>query len=514
MALVALLKKAWTQHSAASLYQRGDIVKLIRTLLVLAFLTSVQGAQLSSMAAVQESSAQVGKTVNVEFIVDASGSMAAPTNTGELRMDSAKRVLTEVVNAIPDAEGVNVGLRVYGHRGDNTDTGRPESCVSSDLLVPIDGVQKPELLAQVDALQPVGWTPIGYALEQASADFNQPATDDVLNAVVIVTDGLETCDADPASIASQLRTSDAGIITHVIGFGTSQEEQAILSSIAEAGDGQLLSSDNTGQLMSALFEVLEELEVVEETGSGETRELPLGIGRVGTLGDYDISVVFATHYSGTNYAEDRLAFIARVAVTYRGATSGEPGSDLTFSSVGNLNTSYTTSNDSCGQLPGRGPNSVNELFEGGSVEFDICWVIDEEDADSLGMFVESISDLQGRRLWFDLSGAQSTVAPESQEAAADTSATSQATFEVTMVDIQYQPTELTIPANTDVTLSFVNAGVLSHSFNMDNPPVSTGLLTGGMSSSVTVNLPPGVYQFYCDVPGHSEAGMVGTIFAE
>ena len=143
---------------------------MIRLLLVLVFLTVGSGAG-PTVATAFQSGAGSDKTINVELIVDASGSMAAETNTGELRIDSAKRVLTEVINAIPEAEGVNVGLRVYGHLGDNTDEGRPASCLSSDLLAPIDGVDKPALLAQVDTLQPVGWTPIGYALEQASADF-------------------------------------------------------------------------------------------------------------------------------------------------------------------------------------------------------------------------------------------------------------------------------------------------------------------------------------------------------
>ncbi len=182
-------------------------MKIARLLLVVAFMGMSLGAHASTVTARQDSPAPGTRTVNVEIIVDASGSMAAETNTGELRIDSAKRVLTEVINAIPEAEGINVGLRVYGHQGDNTDEGRAESCASSDLLVPVGGVNKPELLAQINTLQPVGWTPIGYALEQASADFTQPAGEDVVNAIVMVTDGLKTCDADPAAIAGQLRVS-------------------------------------------------------------------------------------------------------------------------------------------------------------------------------------------------------------------------------------------------------------------------------------------------------------------
>ena len=32
--------------------------------------------------------------------------------------------------------------------------------------------------------------------------------------------------------------------------------------------------------------------------------------------------------------------------------------------------------------------------------------------------------------------------------------------------------------------------------------------------SMTINAPAGTYIFYCGVPGHKEAGMVGTLTAE
>lgn len=132
------------------LFKGRLVVKTIRALLVCMVLSCGFETNPLVTAASQNTGS---KTVNVEIIVDASGSMAAETNTGELRIDSAKRVLTEVINTIPEAEGVNVGLRVYGHLGDNTDEGRAESCVSSDLLVPIDGVNKTDLLEQVDTLK-------------------------------------------------------------------------------------------------------------------------------------------------------------------------------------------------------------------------------------------------------------------------------------------------------------------------------------------------------------------------
>lgn len=82
---------------------------------------------------------------------------------------------------------------------------------------------------------------------------------------------------------------------------------------------------------------------------------------------------------------------------------------------------------------------------------------------------------------------------------------------VEMVDIAFNPTEFTIPANTDVTVTLPNTGVLPHNFNIDAVNVHSGDVPGGDTATVTLNLPPGPYEFYCSVPGHAASGMVGTV---
>src|SRR5699024_6251054 len=134
-----------------------------------------------------------------------------------------------------------------GHRGNNQPQGKAESCVASDLLVPMQGVDKDALKEQINAIQPVGWTPLGYSLQEAAKDFTEPASDDVVDAIIMVTDGLETCGADPVAIAGELKNSSAGITTHVIGLGTEPDELAILEGIADASGGELLGSNNAGQ---------------------------------------------------------------------------------------------------------------------------------------------------------------------------------------------------------------------------------------------------------------------------
>ncbi|MDP9356051.1 MAG: cupredoxin domain-containing protein [Chloroflexota bacterium] len=82
---------------------------------------------------------------------------------------------------------------------------------------------------------------------------------------------------------------------------------------------------------------------------------------------------------------------------------------------------------------------------------------------------------------------------------------------VEMVDIAFVPVELAIPANTDVPFRFVNNGAAVHNFTIDNPAVFSGDLAAGATSDLVVNLPAGTYEYYCSIPGHAQAGMVGTL---
>ena len=95
-------------------------------------------------ATAQDDEADSEEVVHVELIVDVSGSMAQTLPGGETRMDAAQRVLADVVAGIPEREGVNVGLRTYGHKGDNTEAGREESCKSSELVADIEPVDQSE----------------------------------------------------------------------------------------------------------------------------------------------------------------------------------------------------------------------------------------------------------------------------------------------------------------------------------------------------------------------------------
>jgi uncharacterized cupredoxin-like copper-binding protein/mono/diheme cytochrome c family protein len=84
---------------------------------------------------------------------------------------------------------------------------------------------------------------------------------------------------------------------------------------------------------------------------------------------------------------------------------------------------------------------------------------------------------------------------------------------VTSFDIYFEPTEASIPANTDVPFTLPNDGAAAHNFSIDELGVSIDQAPGSTQETV-INAPPGTYEYYCNVPGHKAAGMVGTLVVE
>ena len=86
-----------------------------------------------------------------------------------------------------------------------------------------------------------------------------------------------------------------------------------------------------------------------------------------------------------------------------------------------------------------------------------------------------------------------------------------AEFTVEMIDIDFVPPEFAIPADTAVRVLLPNNGFAEHNFNIDALNVHSPTVPGGETTEVTITAPPGDYEYYCAVPGHKQAGMVGVL---
>lgn len=84
----------------------------------------------------------------------------------------------------------------------------------------------------------------------------------------------------------------------------------------------------------------------------------------------------------------------------------------------------------------------------------------------------------------------------------------QTTVTVDMVEYRFDLSQSTIPSG-QVTFVIVNKGQQVHNLNIIGVKVGK-LLAPGQSETWTVALPPGSYNYQCDVPFHAGYGMVGS----
>jgi len=107
-------------------------------------------------------------------------------------------------------------------------------------------------------------------------------------------------------------------------------------------------------------------------------------------------------------------------------------------------------------------------------------------------------------------GSGSTPAPTAASSA-DASAPASGGTTVVAKDIAYQPTSLTIPANTATTITFDNQDAAPHNIaikDASGAQVFKGDIVTQQKIDYNVNaLPAGAYQFWCEV----HPNMTGTL---
>lgn len=181
----------------------------------------------------------------LELVLDASGSMNARLPTGETRLAAAKTAVRQAVGALP-AE-TTLAFRAYGHQSPK----EKHDCDDTALLVPFGklAAHRDAVLKAAEALSARGYTPISRVLRLAAADLAGKEGDRV---VVLVSDGKETCDADPCATARALKAADASLVIHAIGFEVDSAARAELTCLAEVTGGAYLDAAGAAGLAKAL----------------------------------------------------------------------------------------------------------------------------------------------------------------------------------------------------------------------------------------------------------------------
>lgn len=197
---------------------------------------------------------------DIEFILDASGSMRAAME-GKTQIAVAKQsIKTAIESVTPDTQ---VALRVYAHRVEQDD--KAKSCLDSELVIPLGPLNKADFSAKVDLIQPKGYTPIAYSLSQAPSDFG-PASESE-KVIILVSDGEETCGGDPVQVVRDLLAKGFKVKVNTIGFNADAKAQVQLKLIAAAGGGQYYDAKDAATLASSLKDVTQKAVLVNKPTS-------------------------------------------------------------------------------------------------------------------------------------------------------------------------------------------------------------------------------------------------------
>lgn len=179
------------------------------------------------------------------FILDGSGSMWGKVE-GKAKIDLAKEAMTRLVKDFPT--GVDMGLIAYGHR-------KEKDCDDIQVLAPL-GSGKDSIISAVDSITPKGKTPLTRAIRAAAAQLKGR---DAPASIVVVSDGKESCNADPCAAAKEVRAAGVDLKIHVIGFDVTREEAKQLQCIAANGGGKYFAAADAAELAKSFAAVKKEV---------------------------------------------------------------------------------------------------------------------------------------------------------------------------------------------------------------------------------------------------------------
>jgi Ca-activated chloride channel homolog len=181
----------------------------------------------------------------VILVLDASGSMRGKIE-GKSKMDIAKDVVGKLVGTWKPED--DLGLVVYGHR-------EKGSCTDIETVWPPKPLTASQFMGPIDTLVPKGKTPMTQAVRQAAEALKYT---EQKSTVILVSDGLETCGADPCAMARELEAAGVELTVHTVGFGLDDKGAiAQLKCMAEETGGVSVLADNADELETALHQAVE-----------------------------------------------------------------------------------------------------------------------------------------------------------------------------------------------------------------------------------------------------------------
>ncbi|MCX7998465.1 MAG: VWA domain-containing protein [Leptospiraceae bacterium] len=165
------------------------------------------------------------------ILLDQSQSMSDPFEEEiKTKMELAKKTIQDYLFQTPDY--VKVGIYTFGRNG----------CSPLDVVKsPFQFLSKKQILEELNKIEPSGSTPIAGSLSSLR---EQLISRKGRYQVVLVTDGIESCDGDPISSAKnllELNDIQLGINLLIVGVGVNAKEERELILFAKAVNSNYIS---------------------------------------------------------------------------------------------------------------------------------------------------------------------------------------------------------------------------------------------------------------------------------
>ncbi|MDR3616950.1 MAG: VWA domain-containing protein [Candidatus Obscuribacterales bacterium] len=200
----------------------------------------------ASNSVIQASVEHESGPVNIMFLLDASYSMKEKLNGAEKKINAAKQVLETALARIPN--DVNIGMRVFGQGY----TGTGSDCFQTQLLVPLGLHNRNSIIQRTRTIEPFGLTPLAYALRQTvEEDFRYAQG---AKTIILISDGADTCGADPCAFMRLLPRYGVKIKCDVVGLDVHHDNAARnqLNCIANATGGKYYDANTSGDLIDSV----------------------------------------------------------------------------------------------------------------------------------------------------------------------------------------------------------------------------------------------------------------------
>jgi Ca-activated chloride channel homolog len=323
----------------------------------------------------------------VMIILDASGSMWGQVE-GKPKIQIAREVLKDLLPEF--GTNIHLGLSAYGHR-------RKGDCEDIEILIPIGPNNANVIIKKIDTINPKGKTPLSEATRRAAKALKYTEERAI---VLLISDGIETCNVDPCEVGAELAMNGIDFITHVISFDVKKEDQVGLKCLAENTGGLFLNAANARELRGALSKTVEKVKeapepIVEEPGDASLEapdKAPAG-SRV------------KVQWEGPNSRNDFITIVTKDAPegtyqNYRYTSTGNPVSNRVPDKVGLYEIRYvfgrtkaTLAKIDLNVTPVTATIEVASSVPVGS-QFEIVWTGPDNEGDYIAIAQESADEKQ------------------------------------------------------------------------------------------------------------------------